>query len=69
LQKNTAHVLTLFALSNLWMARRHLMGTGASECSVRRKNGAENVTQHKPMNKQVIERPGVAAFNKFVFAG
>jgi IS5 family transposase len=25
LQKNTAHVLTLFALSNLWMARRHLM--------------------------------------------
>jgi IS5 family transposase len=26
LQKNTAHVLTLFALSNLWMARRHLMG-------------------------------------------
>jgi IS5 family transposase len=26
LQKNTAHLLTLFALSNLWMARRHLMG-------------------------------------------
>jgi len=26
LQKNTAHVLTLFALSNLWMARRQLMG-------------------------------------------
>ena len=25
LQKNTAHLLTLFALSNLWMARRHLM--------------------------------------------
>ena len=25
LQKNTAHVLTLFALSNLWMARRPLM--------------------------------------------
>jgi IS5 family transposase len=24
LQKNTAHLLTLFALSNLWMARRHL---------------------------------------------
>ena len=26
LQKNTAHLLTLFALSNLWMARRHLIG-------------------------------------------
>ena len=25
LQKNTAHVITLFALSNLWMARRSLM--------------------------------------------
>jgi len=25
LAKNTAQVLTLFALSNLWMARRHLM--------------------------------------------
>jgi IS5 family transposase len=25
LQKNTAHLLTLFALSNLWMARRHLI--------------------------------------------
>jgi transposase, IS5 family len=25
LQKNTAHLLTLFALSNLWMARRSLM--------------------------------------------
>ena len=25
LQTNTAHLLTLFALSNLWMARRHLM--------------------------------------------
>ena len=25
LQKNTAHLLTLFALSNLWMARRPLM--------------------------------------------
>jgi len=25
LQKNTGHVLTLFALSNPWMARRHLM--------------------------------------------
>jgi IS5 family transposase len=26
LEKNTLHLLTLFALSNLWMARRHLMG-------------------------------------------
>ena len=25
LAKNTAHVVTLFALSNLWMARRRLM--------------------------------------------
>ena len=27
LQKNTAHLLTLFALSNLWMARRQLMAS------------------------------------------
>ena len=26
LAKNTAQRMTLFALSNLWMARRHLMG-------------------------------------------
>jgi IS5 family transposase len=26
LQKNTAQLLTLFALSNLWMARRQLLG-------------------------------------------
>jgi IS5 family transposase len=25
LSKNTAHVVTLFALSNLWMARRRLL--------------------------------------------
>ena len=25
LQKNTAHLLTLFALSNLWIVRRQLM--------------------------------------------
>jgi IS5 family transposase len=25
LQKNTVHVVTLFALSNLWMARRQLI--------------------------------------------
>ena len=28
LAKNTAHVVTLFALSNLWMARRQLMAMG-----------------------------------------
>ena len=27
LAKNTAQILTLFALSNLWMARRRLLGT------------------------------------------
>ena len=27
LMKNTAQLTTLFALSNLWMARKHLMGT------------------------------------------
>ena len=27
LVKNTAHLVTLFALSNLWMARRHLLAT------------------------------------------
>jgi IS5 family transposase len=27
LAKNTAQLITLFALSNLWMARRHLMGS------------------------------------------
>lgn len=26
LAKNTAQIVTLFALSNLWMARRRLMG-------------------------------------------
>jgi IS5 family transposase len=30
LQKNTGHLVTLFALSNLWMARKQLMtATGA----------------------------------------
>jgi transposase, IS5 family len=27
LAKNTAHMVTLFALSNLWMAKRQLMAT------------------------------------------
>ncbi|KAB2872566.1 MAG: transposase, partial [Burkholderiaceae bacterium] len=30
LAKNTAHVVTLFALSNLWMARRRLMAMGGA---------------------------------------
>ena len=29
LKKNTAQIFTLFALSNLWMARGKLMGSGA----------------------------------------
>jgi IS5 family transposase len=29
LKKNTAQLHTLFALANLWLARRHLMGAGA----------------------------------------
>ena len=29
LKKNTAQLFTLFALSNLWMVRSKLMGTGA----------------------------------------
>ena len=29
LAKNTAHLKTLFALSNLWMVRHKLMGAGA----------------------------------------
>jgi len=28
LKKNTAQIVTLFALGNLWMARRQLMGAG-----------------------------------------
>ena len=28
LKKNTAQIVTLFALSNLWMARRQLVTTG-----------------------------------------
>lgn len=30
LAKNTAHVVTLFALSNLWMARKQLMASAAA---------------------------------------
>jgi IS5 family transposase len=29
LKKNTAQLFTLFALSNLWMVRKQLMGVGA----------------------------------------
>jgi IS5 family transposase len=32
LAKNTAHVITLFALSNLWMARRKLLALAAPLC-------------------------------------
>ena len=32
LAKNTAHVITLFALSNLWMARRQAVGDDSSNC-------------------------------------
>ena len=35
LAKNTAHVVTLFALSNLWMARRKLMAMGRSPSAKR----------------------------------
>ena len=33
LAKNTAHVVTLFALSNLWMARQTVDGDGGSSPS------------------------------------
>jgi IS5 family transposase len=37
LAKNTAQLVTLFALSNLWMALRHLLGArGMSAPAVRR---------------------------------
>jgi Transposase DDE domain len=43
LQKNTGQLLTLFALSNLWIARRQLMAmTGVVRSSVRTQNMAEN---------------------------
>jgi hypothetical protein len=44
LQKNTAHVVTLFALSNLWMARAvdGDDGSSPSEDSVKAQNGAKN---------------------------
>ncbi|MDQ0590000.1 IS5 family transposase [Variovorax paradoxus] len=32
LAKNTAHVITLFALSNLWMARKKLMAMMGQVC-------------------------------------
>ena len=38
LAKNTAQIVTLFALSNLWMARRQLM-EGRDECAGKARNG------------------------------
>lgn len=32
LTKNTAQLVTLFALSNLWMARRHLLTSAGEAC-------------------------------------
>ncbi|MDT4857709.1 IS5 family transposase ISPre2 [compost metagenome] len=32
LAKNTAQLVTLFALSNLWMARRHLLSNPGTVC-------------------------------------
>ena len=37
LKKNTAQLVTLFALSKVWMARGQLMGAGGPECA--RKQG------------------------------
>jgi IS5 family transposase len=37
LMKNTAQLTTLFALSNLWMARKQLMGMGVTR--ITRRNG------------------------------
>jgi len=37
LLKNTAQILVLFALSNLWMARRTLLASAGGGASVRRK--------------------------------
>jgi len=38
--KNTAQLTTLFALSNLWMARKQLMGMGV-RCACSKVNQAE----------------------------
>ncbi len=42
LAKNTAQLVTLFALSNLWMARRHLL-TNAERCVCNAGNGRREV--------------------------
>ena len=53
LAKNTAHVVTLFALSNLWMARRQLMAM--AEQSVREPHEARK-TRRRPLQTPARER-------------
>jgi IS5 family transposase len=42
LVRNTAQLVTLFALSNLWMARRHLLAS-AERCACNAENGRRKV--------------------------
>ena len=44
LAKNTAQLVTLFALSNLWMARRDLMGTRGMSAPAAAKRAAKSAT-------------------------
>jgi hypothetical protein len=59
LAKNTAHVTTLFALSNLWMARRQLMAMAA----VRPRSASDAQTRPMPLDATPSEpaRSGAAA--------
>jgi len=41
LAKNTAHVITLFALSNLWMARHQLIKKWWAWCARKQPEGCE----------------------------
>ena len=43
LAKNTAQVVTLPALSNLWMARRRLIGIAGMSASVMPESGSEGL--------------------------
>ena len=52
LAKNTAHVVTLFALSNLWMARRAVDGDGGV---VRPKAHEARRTRRKPLRSTSSE--------------
>ena len=47
LRKNTAQLVTLFALSNLWMVRGRLMGLQASARPVHSQTAAKGVTSSK----------------------